>query len=206
MIFRRSAPSESTASRRVRVLLLLGAAAAAALPQRPSFGLKAGVPFQDAVKSESWKGLRYDPHSGRYTLGPTFELRLGSSFSVEFDALYRPLKYRRYWEDVVGETAGSAWQFPLLGKVRLSRSLVAPYVAAGVAFNSLHGLKNLPELSESSTSGWVLGVGLEGRLPIGRISPEVRFTKWRKDNLRSAAGGLGLSNLNQLEVLVGISF
>ncbi len=206
MIFRASATSGSLARRLGRALLLLGAVAVAALPQKLSFGLKAGVPFQDAVKSESWKGLRYEPQSGRYTLGPMFELGLGEHFSVELDVLYRPLKYRRYWEDTVGDVAGSAWQFPLLGKVRLSRNFVAPYLAVGVAFNSLRGLANLPELSDSSTSGWVFGFGLEGRLPIVRISPELRYTKWRKENLRGAAGGFGLSNLNQLEALVGISF
>lgn len=206
MIFRASAPPARTTSRLVRLLPLLGALSAAALPQRLSFGLKAGAPFQDAVKSESWRGLRFEPQSGRYTLGPAVELLLGEHFSVELDLLYRPVKYRVHSANVFGDVAGSSWQFPLLGKVRLSRNLVAPYVAGGVAFNNLRGLKGLPELSDSATSGWVFGLGLEGRLPIVRISPEIRYTRWRKSGLGRPAEGFSLSNLNQLEALVGISF
>jgi len=177
----------------------------AALPQRLSFGVKAGVPFSDLMKSESWKGLRYRPDSGRYTVGPVIELLVGR-LSVEFDALYRPLRYRTELGSTVSTEAGSAWQFPLLGKIRLSRHLVAPYLAGGVAFNRLSGLKSLPELSHSSAGGWVLGLGLEGRLPIVRLSPELRYTNWRKDNLSAPAGGPSLSNRNQIEALVGITF
>ena len=182
------------------------AAASAALPQKLSLGVKAGVPLTDLVKSESWKGLRYRPQSGRYIFGPTLELHLPARFSIEVDALYRPLKYRTELASTVAEYSGSAWQFPVLGKIRLSRSFVAPYLAAGVAFNRLSGLKDAAEVNYSSAAGWVLGFGLEGRLPVGRISPEVRYTKWRTENLRNAPGGFNLSNLNQFEALVGITF
>jgi len=206
MIFRTKPRPWSMTRRGRSLVLLLLATAAVALPQRPSFGFKAGAPLQDAVKRESWSGWRYEPQSGRYLLGPTVELLLGGHFSIELDLLYRPLSYRKYWADQAGSVAGSAWQFPLLGKVRLSRNLVAPYLAAGVAFNSLRGLKNLPEVSDSSTSGWVFGFGLEGRLPIVRLSPELRYTKWRRPSLSGPAGGPSLSRLNQLEALVGITF
>jgi len=176
-----------------------------AFPQRLSFGLKAGVPFTDLMKSESWKGLRYRPDSGRYTIGPVIEALLGR-VSVELDLLYRPLRYRTELGSTVSSQAGSAWQFPLLGKIRLSRRMVAPYVAGGVTFNRLSGLKDLPELSRSSAAGWVLGLGLEGRLPFVRLSPELRYTNWRKDNLSVPAGGPSLSNRNQIEALVGITF
>ncbi len=182
------------------------AAASTALPQKLSFGVKAGVPLTDLVKSESWKGLHYRPESGRYIVGPTIELNLPARLSIEFDLLYRPLRYRTELASAVAEYSGGAWQFPLLGKIRLSRHFVAPYLAAGVALNRLSGLKDLAELKEPSTSGWVVGFGLEGHLPVGRISPEVRYTKWRTENLRNAPGGFSLSNLNQFEALVGITF
>ena len=206
MIFQTPPGSWSLARRGAILVALLSAAAAVVLPQRLSFGLKAGAPFQDAVKSESWRGLRFEPQSGRYTLGPTVELLLGEHFSVELDLLYRPLKYRVHSANTFGDVAGRSWQFPLLGKVRLSRNLVAPYLAAGVAFNNLRGLTGLPELSDSATSGWVFGLGLEGRLPIVRLSPEIRYTRWRNSNLGHPAEGFSLSNLNQLEALVGITF
>jgi opacity protein-like surface antigen len=189
---------------RPAVLLLL--AAAPAVPGMFSFGLKAGVPVTDAVKSESWKGLRYHPSSGRYALGPTVEFHLPARLSIELDALYRPVKYRAEFAGASTEASGSAWEFPLLLKARLSPGPVSPYVAAGMSFNRLSGLKELGELSKSSANGWVLGLGLEGHLALVRISPEVRYTKWRSENLRNAAGGFGLSNLHQIEALVGITF
>lgn len=190
----------------LRPALLLLLPTALAFPQIASFGLKAGVPVTDVVKSESWKGLRYHPSSGRYALGPTVELHLPARASIELDALYRPVKYRTEYAGASKETAGSAWEFPLLLKVRLSPGLVSPYVAAGMSFNRLSGLKELGELSKSSAQGWVVGFGIEGRLALVRISPEVRYTKWRSENLRNAAGGFSLSNLNQIEALVGITF
>ena len=206
MIFSTKARPWSLARSGLSLVVLLLAAAAVALTQRLSFGLKAGAPFQDAVKSESWRGLRFEPQSGRYTLGPTVELLLGGHFSIELDLLYRPVKYRTHFANTVGDVAGSSWQFPLLGKVRLSRNMVAPFVAAGVSFNNLRGLTGLPELSDSATSGWVFGLGLEGRMPIVRLSPEIRYTRWRHSSLGHPTDGFSLSNLNQLEALVGITF
>jgi hypothetical protein len=55
-------------------------------------------------------------------------------------------------------------------------------------------------------SGFVAGAGLEGRLPLIRISPEIRYTRWGAANLRNPAGDFSLSNQNQIEALVGITF
>jgi opacity protein-like surface antigen len=190
----------------LRLALLVLVPTTLAFPQIASFGLKGGVPVTDAVKSESWKGLRYYPSSGRYVLGPTVELHLPARLSIELDALYRPVKYRAEFGGASTKASGSAWEFPLLLKARLSPGMVSPYVAAGMSFNRLSGLKELGELSKSSANGWVFGLGLEGHLALVRISPEVRYTKWRSENLRNTAGGFGLSNLHQIEALVGITF
>jgi len=205
MTFRVSAACSSPTRRLARALLLLLAAAAAAFPQRLSFGLKAGVPFNDLLRSESWSGVRYQPESGHYAIGPTVELLLGR-FSVELDLLYRPLKYRSQFAGATHEATGSAWQFPLLGKVRLSRHLVAPFVAAGLAFNRLSGLRDLPGSYDAPSTGWVLGLGLEGCLPLLRLSPELRYTNWRQDNASTPASLLRVSARSQIEALVGITF
>jgi hypothetical protein len=193
----------------MRLALLFLLAAAAAFAQRPSFGIKAGVPFTDLVKSESWKNGMYRPTSSRYTIGPTIELLLPFRLSIEFDALYRPVEYRLLSVGATSQSidaSGSAWLFPLLAKYRLSRRFVAPYLAAGLAFNRLSGLKQLGDLDKATVSGLVAAVGLEGRLPVGRISPEIRYTRWSSDNLRNLSGGFGLSNRTQIEALVGITF
>ena len=192
----------------MRFVLLLLLAAAPAFPQKLLWGVKAGVPVTDLVKSEAWKNGRYYPSSGRYTLGPTIELTLPFRLSIEFDVLYRSAKYR-FVNTVSGagsEASGNAFQFPLLLKVRLSRRSVAPYVAGGVTFNRLTGLKQLGELDKATVGGLVAGAGLEGRLPLVRISPEIRYTRWGSVNLRNLGGGFNLSNQNQIEALVGITF
>ncbi len=204
--------------------------AGTALAQRPSIGIKAGVPAADAFRAESWRYGRYHPDSGRYVIGPMFELRLPLRFSIEFDMLYRSVKYRTQsggpTESSELVTTGDAWYFPLLAKVRLSASRVAPYVAAGLSFERLSGLRQvgtiitkLPspdersvntdrpeELTRQSRYGYVLGVGLEGRLPVVRLAPEIRYTRWQQDSFLSPQTSSALSRLSQLEVLVGIAF
>lgn len=205
MIFRASAPCASPARPVARAFLLLLTALAVAFPQRLSFGLRAGVPFNDLLRSESWSGVRYQPESGRYALGPAVEL-LAGRFSVGLDLFYRPLKYRSEFAGASHEATGSAWQFPLMGKVRLSGGLVAPFVGAGLAFNRFSGLKDLPSSYDAPSTGWVFGFGLEGRLPVVRISPELRYTHWRVDDAGQPASVLRVSRRSQLEALVGITF
>ncbi len=192
----------------MRLALLLLAVVMPAFPQKLLWGVKVGAPLTDVVSSKAWSGGRYYPSSGRYTLGPTIELTLPFRLSVEFDLLYRSAKYR-FVTTMTGagtEVSGSAFQFPLLLKGRLSRRFVAPYLAAGVTFNRLTGLQQLGELDKATVAGFVAGAGLEGRLPLIRISPEIRYTRWGSANLRNLAGNLSLSNQNQIEALIGITF
>lgn len=98
----------------------------------------------------------YRPTSSRYTIGPTIELLLPFRLSVELDALYRPVEYRLLSVGATSQSidaSGSAWLFPLLAKYRLSRRFVAPYLAAGLAFNHLSGLKQLGDLDKATVSG-----------------------------------------------------
>ena len=61
--------------------------AVAAPAQRLSFGVKAGVPVTEANPYEHAPYSMVD--TGRWTIGPTVELRLFAGLSFEFDALYR---------------------------------------------------------------------------------------------------------------------
>lgn len=210
----------------MKALVCFLSLAAAAFCQRPSFGIKLGAPATDAFRSQSWRGGRYHADSGRYVIGPAFELRLPLRFSVGLDLLRRSLKYRSEAEGWDLTTTGDAWYFPLFAKYRLTDSWVAPYLAGGFAFERLSGLKQvgsiisgaLPrretpvntdqpnELAHRSAYGYLLGVGLEGRLPVFRVCPEIRYTRWRRDTFYSAGGAFPVSRRNQLEVLVGIMF
>lgn len=209
----------------MRALLLLIAGAVGAFPQF-SAGLKAGVPITDTFNALRSPNFGFNSQTKRCVIGPMLELRLPGGLAVEFDALYRRFNYEADVSviDVItnNRTTGNAWEFPLLAKYRFSSELVRPYIAGGVAWNTFSGMRqsitrviagqsstttsNDPaELREKTATGIVLGAGVEVRALFLRISPEVRYTRWGKEQFLDAAGGLR-SNRNQAEFLVGFTF
>jgi opacity protein-like surface antigen len=64
---------------------------------------------------------------------------------------------------------------------------------------------NPPELHKKTTTGFVVGAGLDVHVLVIHISPEVRYTRWGAQHFLSPNGGLQ-SNQNQAEFLVGITF
>ena len=77
-------------------------------------------------------------------------MRLPFGFGVEFDALYRHLNYTSFHigSNPIGSvdflvnssTTSGAWEFPLLAKYHFPTKIVRPYVAAGIAWDTLSGL------------------------------------------------------------------
>lgn len=215
----------SFGNKMTRALLCLSLAASA-FCQRPSFGIKAGVPAADAFRSGAWRQIRYQGDSGRYVIGPAFELRLPLRLSIGLDVLRRSLKYRAEAVGFEATTTGDAWYFPLFAKYRLSDSWVAPFLAGGFAFERLSGIKQvgriisgtLPrqeapfstdqpnELVNRNAYGYLLSAGLEGKLAVLRICPEIRYTRWQRDTFLGGGNEFAVSRRNQLEVLVGIMF
>ncbi len=172
-------------------------------------GIKAGVPLTDAF-SEATSGttasgaVHYFASTNRYTIGPMAELRL-PIISVEMNLLYKPLNYS-------STTAGassinvnaSTWEFPIVGKVHFSNPIVKPYVEGGVSFRAFTG--GHAELEAQSNKGFVMGTGIEFKIPFLRIAPELRYTHWGGGGFQ----GVGTSTLlqvsqNQFEFLVGFS-
>lgn len=210
----------------MRTLLLLVAGAGCAFPQF-SAGVKAGVPLTDFFDTVRSPNLGFNSNTKRYVIGPMVELRLPGGLAFEFDALYRRFNYEAEVRlvDVFtnNRTTGNAWEFPLLAKYRFpGLPLLRPYVAGGVAWNTLTGLRQdvttlisgrpvtnttdePAELREKTTTGIVLGAGLEVRALFLRISPEVRYTRWGKEQFRDPTDALKW-NRNQAEFLVGFTF
>lgn len=101
-------------------------------------GVKAGVPLTDANPHRASTGFQID--TGRWTVGPTIELRLVRRLSIEFDALYRgytastaytspgPDSSLLFFSDRV-ETR--AWDLPLLFKYRFGGASFRPFVTGG---------------------------------------------------------------------------
>jgi opacity protein-like surface antigen len=205
--------------------LLVCALPAAAQPL--TFGLKAGVPLTDFVDTVQSPRFGFNSNTKRYIVGGTAELRLPFGLGIEVDALYRRLNYEGNGTllDVItnNRTTGNAWEFPLLVKYRFpSKPFVRPFVDAGVAWDTLSGLtqsvtrtistgrvtttsSGAAELQKRTTTGFVVGAGLEVKAILLRLSPEIRYTRWGARHFADP-NGLLESNRNQAEFLLGITF
>jgi hypothetical protein len=204
------------------LLLLLGSLSVCAQPF--SAGIKAGIPLTDFLNATENGTFDYTAPTQRYIIGGVAEVRLPLGFGVEFDALYRRLNYTGSGAlanvFTTSSTSGSNWEFPLLAKYRFHFPVVKPYVDAGVAWDTLAGLKQTvttsadelegtttisspSELQRNTTMGFVISGGVDIHAIFLHISPEIRFTRWNSAQLNA----VGLqSNLNQAEFLVGFTF
>jgi hypothetical protein len=161
-------------------------------------GMKIGVPATDAFKVLPFPTLAvFTADSPRYTFGPYIELRLPAGMGVEVDALYRSYNFRGAG---VGASA-SSWEFPVLVKHRFAVPVVKPFFDAGVSFSRLSDV-NLASLNHRSNYGVVVGGGVEFKLLLVRVSPEIRYTGWAFRNF----DGQVQTQRNQLAVLFGIGF
>jgi opacity protein-like surface antigen len=216
----------------MRSLLLLSLAAIPAFSQPFSFGVKAGVPltdFVDAASGNTASGfLDFATHTNRYIVGVTGELRLPFGLGVEVDALYRHVNYQSTSGAVdaitKANTTGNAFEFPIMGKYRFGTKVIHPFVDAGVAFDTLQGLKQAittavagstnstnsststpSQLQNTTTRGFVTGAGLDFHFLVIHIQPEIRYTRWGAQHFLDVSGLLH-SNQNQAEFLLGITF
>ena len=179
-------------------------------------GIRGGVPLTDFFDNVNSGNFILKSSTHRYIVGPTVELRLPAGFGVEADALYRRFNYDFNLVDIFtnNRTSGNAWEFPILLKYRFPTPLVRPYVDAGVAFDTLSGVKqtivnavapNRQPTQNDTTKGFVIGFGVGVHAAIIHVSPEFRYTRWGSSHFSLPAGG-ALSNQNQAEFLLGITF
>jgi hypothetical protein len=174
----------------MRLLAALCVLAAPSFAQNLHFGLKGGVPLNDLVESEG----RVSNLSSRWTLGPMLDLDLPLGLNVELDLFYRRLGYT----DTQDHRTGS-WEFPLLLKYRFPGVVVRPYAGGGWVFRNVG---DIPRLSAGS-QGIVFSGGMYLKVPVVRISPEIRWTRWES----SQSGPIYvMGSRNQFEVLVGLTF
>jgi opacity protein-like surface antigen len=209
----------------MRLFFLLFAFTAGAFCQPFSFGVKAGVPLTDFLSAAESQNVSYFTSTNRYIGGVTAELHLPLGLGVEVDALYRHLNYHESSGTVpiAASTTASDFEFPLLGKYRFPMiKVVHPFVDAGVAFDSLAGVKqeiasvvngtasasstsNPSELHNSTTRGFVIGGGIDIHFLVIHLLPEIRYTRWGAQHFFDV-NGLLHSNVNQGEFLLGITF
>ena len=201
---------------------------AAAFSQPFSYGVKGGMPLTDFVDAVRAQNINASTTTNRYIVGVTGEARLPFGLGVEVDVLYRHFRYSSSGtlsgvaSSFNMDTTSGAWEFPLLAKYRFKGKIVRPFLDGGVAWDKLSGLtqtfQTVPpgvsiskstsspvELANSTTRGYVLGGGLDLKLLILHITPEVRLTRWGAKHFIDTTG-LVNSKQNQAEFLVGFTF
>jgi hypothetical protein len=213
----------------MKPLCLLFLSAAAAFSQPFSFGVKGGMPMTDFLAVTRTQNINSSTTTNRYIVGVTAELRLPFGLGVEADVLYRHFRYSS--SGGIGsitsnftsmDTTAGAWEFPILAKYRFGGKIVHPFVAAGVAWDKLSGLTQTvksvvasvtnstttsspAELNNDTTRGFVMGGGVDVKVLVIHITPEVRFTRWGAKHFIDPIGLLN-SKQNQAEFLLGITF
>lgn len=182
-----------------------------------SFGVRGGLPLTNFFQAASNPDETFNSSATRFIIGPTVELRLPAGFSLEAEALFRHFQYKgssNLVDELAQTTASNAWEFPLLVKYRMPGLFVKPFLDGGAAFDRWSGSNQIIAAasgtgSTSSTSGsnagFVLGAGIELRLPLVRLSPEIRYTRWGAASVTDLGAALR-SNQNQAEFLVGLTF
>jgi len=198
--------------------LILISSIVPAQAQTFSVGGKAGATLSDPfILSSSSSSLNnYSVNPQRYLFGGTFELGLPYQFSFETDAIYKRLQYVSSpfgFTSFQLTTTANSWEFPLLAKRGFSSPIGRLFGDGGVSFRHVGGTTNPAlegttdplELTNSWSTGFVAGGGMDFAYGSIHVSPEVRYTRWGTANFNSSNGVL-TSNLNALDIMIGITF
>ena len=202
-------------------LLILTAASAFAGPF--GFGLKAGIPMTDFTNAVSSGRFDYTSKTQRYIVGPMVELRLPFGFGIEADALYRRFSYNSVVTGTgdhllhqrqrlgVSDPREVPFSDPHRAAVHRRRNRLGHPARseAGCAHRSreprYYVHQHSGRAASKTTTGFVLGFGVDVHALIIHISPEIRYTRWGAQHFLDQNGGFH-SSQNQAEFLVGITF
>lgn len=176
-----------------------------------ALGIRGGVPLTDAIKNVSSGDFHLRSATKSFTIGPSAELLLPFGFGIEVDALHKSTDLRMTAQNgvppnpvAISNSVGS-WEFPLLAKFRLPGDALRPYIAGGVAFRRFGDLVNFATGLDRTTSGFVLGGGLEIKVGWVRISPEIRYTRWGSGRTAASPDDVRY-NQNEADFLLGFTF
>lgn len=192
----------------MRNLILLSViTAAAASAQAVSVGILAGAPLTSVISSKNIGGIQYKPESLHFTVGGAFQLDLPFRLRFEVDALYRPAKFSA--SNIKDQISAANFKFPVMMKYRFKDPLLGghlePFAGVGFSFDHFYQVTNAVSSGVgsvvSNSPGSVLLVGGFDFKALGKkLSAEMRYTRQRGDSI------IGLSQLNQADVLLGIHF
>jgi Outer membrane protein beta-barrel domain len=129
-------------------------------------GLKLGTTLSDAISSLPSLHIANSAH---FIVGPYVDVRLPLGLAVEADALYQ----RGLYNNIVSD--GSRWQFPVVLKYRFLKGPIRPYIEGGPTFSRITDIAEIPELNHRNNFGIVVGGGVEVKLLVVRVTPEMRY-------------------------------
>jgi len=176
------------------ILFLTGIAKADAI----GVGVRGGFPFGDAFQSLRTGNLTLEGKN-RFVVGPTLELRLPMGLGLSFDILYRGYRFPTTGGGTeTNVQTGRQWEFPLMVRYRFPMVMVQPFIAGGPVWQKLSALN-----STSNATGVAFGTGLDIKIPLIHVTPELRWTHRLSDPV---LGGLLKANSNQFDLMVGITF
>lgn len=206
----------------------------AACAQRPSPGLKVGVPVSAICASEgSGRFGSANVCAERYVIGPSMEVEIAGPLSLDFSALFTRMQLQgsarpaSIYPSFSTQRTGTAWEFPVMGKYRLLRRRLAPFVGVGPTFrrvgfagqNTIIDISGPPSPGQVVTSvsdvedtrwevGLALGGGMEFRTRSVRFSPELRYSHWALGKACKDCGPLTLpvARSHSTVLLLGIGF
>ena len=130
-----------------------------------------------------------------FIIGPVVEIRLTRGFSLETDAIHRPVQ-QNFTQTGSGIYSSSltTWQIPVLAKYQLPWQLLGktfrPFIEAGPSFR-------IPP--SFSHYGATTGLGVSARFHGVTVSPAIRYSRWRATPLS------GLKQ-DEADVFVGFTF
>jgi hypothetical protein len=212
------------------ILPLFFAATLTAQAQRFSFGVRAGAPVTAALPYDSSPFSMVD--TGRWTVGPTAEVRLFSHLSVEADALFRgyrsqssgafilagtsPVSLQTPPVSVFSRRNTKEWDFPLLLKYRFQAGRMHPFVDAGFQFAHASSdftiscfagpdICSAAGIGSSVTSQNSFSVSVNRQGPAAGVGIEFKFGKVKiSPEVRYTR--LTRPNANEVTVLAGFTF
>ena len=169
-----------------------------------------------------------------YLVGPMVQFNLPRGFALEVDALYSRFGYTSSNSDIIGDfytsrDRANSWQFPVLLKYRFHLAVLHPYLLGG--WDPQHA-SSTTKTSASIVSnpydpnytrtyqqfssddhygtnhGLVAGGGVEFDSHHLRVSPEVRYVRWKDPmfSIEQSHGFYLLVPQNEVQLPLGVAW
>ena len=166
---------------------------------RVELGAMAGYPLTRGFGPDFGQTV---PERTRYLVGVTAQVNVSGNFSIETDAVYKPL---RAGNSTLTQFSVITWEFPVLAKYSWTRFKLAPFTQAGPSFRAAGNLNGY----NPSHYGFTAGGGVETRWHGFRLSPGLRYTRWATDaSVYRLPPGVfyAQTNPNAVEFVFAVSF